>query len=286
MTQTKHFAVIGDPIKHSLSPVIYNTLFSYYGVDADYTRILVPSGGLSDLDAFVARHNLSGFNLTMPHKESVIPMLSHIDKSALTCRSVNTVAVREQAYFGWSTDAAGFARALSEAGIDYSGRDVLFLGAGGAARTLIPDAALRGARTIIVMARNQDKARAAAQLAGTACPHSYGGFSREDLESAASRCSLLINATPLGMEGVDTQFDSLSFLGCLKSGVPVCDLIYRPARTELLSMAQKKGHPIMNGLDMLIWQGLLAFGHYTGIEADLEAKNAVKKALEAELAKS
>jgi len=278
---SKHYAVLGDPIAHSLSPDIYNALFAYYGIDADYTRIQVPAGGLSGLDALVSEYRLSGFNLTHPHKRAILPLLSSVAKEARRCDSVNTVLVTEDGYSGWSTDAAGFARALGDAGIQYSGRDVLFLGAGGAARTLIPDAAYRGARSITVMARDREKARDSAKLAGTACPYSFGGFSPDELEGAASRCSLLINATPLGMAGIPEQFESYSFLSCLRPDVPVCDLIYMPTTTELLRRAQKKGHPVLGGLSMLIWQGILAFERFTGVKADAEAVAVVQNVLEA-----
>lgn len=284
---TKHYAVFGDPIGHSLSPIIYHFLFKHYGVDADYTRIRLPRGHTQELPALIEQYNLSGCNLTMPHKLAVLPLLDEVEPSARLGGSVNTVCVENGRLTGLSTDAQGFLSALAHSSIPVSQKDVLLLGAGGAARTLAVGIARAGARSVTIAARTCTEAEQLCTLIADSfhIPAAHTGFSAEQLLEACARCGLLVNSTPLGMRGVKADFSDLSFIGALKPGTPVCDLIYEPEITTLLECAQKAGHPTLGGLGMLVFQAFAAFAHFTGIQPDPQLYTAVARALRPESGK-
>jgi shikimate dehydrogenase len=277
----RHYAVVGDPIEHSLSPVIFSTLFKIYGMDADYTRIHMKASDIGSLREQFFRGALSGVNLTMPHKRSVIPFLDETEDFARLCGSVNTVCLRDGRLMGFSTDAEGFFHSLDEAGIGYKGRDMLLLGAGGAARSLAAGAARFGVKSLTIASRTRERAQEIARLAADqlGMETNITGFTASELSEACARCGLLVNSTPLGMSGVQEDFEELSFIDGLSADVPVCDLIYKPAATALLRQAEAAGHPALNGLGMLIHQAFGSFGHFTGIRPEVSCARAVWQAI-------
>jgi len=275
-TMTKRYAVIGDPIAHSLSPVIYNTLFEHYGMDAVYTTLQVRAGELQAMEPVL--RSLSGFNCTMPHKRDIIPFLKTISPDAAQARSVNTVCADENgAFHGHTTDGEGFARALQAYGGTFRDANVVLLGAGGAAQA----AALRAvkeAKSLTVAARDQKKAEVfLSQLGDTSCilqAETMGVPKEETLNT----CTVLINATPQGMIH-HPPFEDLGFLEMLPGTAIVCDMVYQPRETALLKAAKDRGLAAMPGLPMLMWQGLIAFELYTGVSPEPEAIKKVEAAL-------
>lgn len=255
----EHYCVIGDPIAHSLSPDIYTELFARYNIPAKYTALRVPTGELASFIKRIPERALHGFNVTMPLKTAIEPYLIYKDPDARF--GVNTVCVREDGLYGYSTDAQGFRISLSTQGRTYRGSRVVFIGCGGAARALIYDALQNGAEHVSIVNRTLGRAAEFAQEpAVSILPwHSLG--------EACRSCDLLINATPLGMHGVREDFSNFSFLEELPKNAFVADLVYNPQETKLLQLARKLGHNGMNGLGMLAWQGVLAFEKYTGIAA-------------------
>ena len=266
----KKLAVIGDPIGHSLSPVIQQAMLDALGLDCTYERIRIPGGATADWLPSAAALGLAGFNATMPHKADLVPLMDELSDDARMYRSVNTVVLRDGRFLGFNTDGEGFLRSLLEEGIDPAGKRIAVFGAGGAARSVVLKLAATGAKSITVCCRSPEKA---AELAASPAV-CIAEISRRSTDAALAGADLLINATPLGMQGVDADFEEFSFLDALPPSSPVCDLIYRPLRTSLLLEAEKRGHRPLNGLGMLVHQAILALEHFAGMELDAGAMKA------------
>ena len=269
----KKLAVIGDPIEHSLSPVIQQAMLDALGLDCRYECIRVQAGSVKDWLPTAAGLGLGGFNATMPHKADLVPLMDELSADARLYRAVNTVVLREGRFLGFNTDGEGFLRSLLDEGIQAKGRRVAVLGAGGAARAVVLKLAAVGAERITVCCRRPEKA---SELTAASPVIHASDLSRQSTDAVLSCADLLINATPLGMHGVSTDFEDFDFLNALPPSVPVCDLIYRPLKTSLLREAERRGHLILNGLGMLIHQAILALEHFADRELDATAmKNAV-----------
>jgi shikimate dehydrogenase len=273
------FAVIGDPVGHSLSPAIHNAVFAALGLDCRYSAIHVPKGMVG---AFVARARaagLRGFNVTIPHKQDIVSFLDETDEEARLCGAVNTVCNRDGRLIGYNTDAEGLLGALGRRGRAYGGGRVVILGAGGAAAGIAMKAAREGARELAICARRADRAEElrhtalrAARARGMPAPAvSALDMTPRAMREAARGAGILINATPLGMSGAGAEHGSFEFLDALPARALVCDLIYDPPRTALLLAAEERGFETMNGLDMLISQALLADALFLGRGLDARA---------------
>lgn len=273
---TQKLCVIGDPVLHSKSPVIQNAMIEVLGLDYLYLCQPVPRGEARRWLACAAFAGYAGFNATMPHKEELFPLMDEVDQAARRCGAVNTVRILDGKYYGYNTDGDGFLRALTELGVDPAGQRAMLLGAGGAAKAVALALAAAGAK-VTVCNRTEEKARALC----SADPENLtpAGFSPDTLRKIAGKSGLLVNCTSLGMAGTDREFADLSFLEALPAGAAVCDVIYAPAETELLRRAREAGHPVMNGMGMLLHQALLALEHFTG--QTLDARKALAAAREA-----
>ena len=271
---TKKLCVIGDPVLHSKSPLIQNTMIKALGLDYVYLCQPVKAGETARWLEAAKAADYAGFNATMPHKEALLPLMDELDEDARLCRSVNTVCIREGKAYGYNTDGQGFLRALLDHGVDPAGRRVVVLGAGGAAKAVALKLSQRGAASVTVCNRTAEKAAAlcAQDPAGRLEP---AGFDRAVLRALCARGDLLVNCTSLGMAGTAGQFEDLSFLEALPAGTPVCDLIYHPAETALLARARALGHPAVNGLGMLLHQAVLALERFTGRTIDAPAMTAL-----------
>lgn len=258
-------AVIGDPIAHSLSPAIHQPTLDTLCPGSSYEKIHVRRGELASF-VEVARRQLDGFNLTMPHKADILPFLDEIDPVAAAIGAVNTVAVRDGKLCGTGTDGGGFFTALAERGVDAADKRIVILGTGGVAATLAVYGAARGIRSLAVVGRQAEKAAAITQKARSANAELITKtYPFSDIAAACREADILINATPLGMEGVAEDWSDLSFMQALPPHAVVCDLIYKPAKTAFLQAAEAAGHPIQNGLDMLLYQAILADEFYLGV---------------------
>ena len=267
---TKKLCVIGDPVLHSRSPVIQNTMIAALGLDYLYLCQPVARGEAAQWLACAKLAGYAGFNATMPHKVDLVPLMDVLDADAALFGAVNTVCIRDGRALGFNTDGAGFLRALAEAGIQAEGRRVALLGAGGAAKAVALKLSASGAERVTICNRTAARGEALCALdpLGRLRP---AGFRPDDLRREAAACDLLINCTSLGMGGTEGQFEDFSFLEALEPGVPVCDLIYNPPETELLRRARALGHPAMNGMGLLIHQAVLALEHFTGTAIDAAA---------------
>jgi shikimate dehydrogenase len=269
--QTRAAGVIGEPVRHSLSPTIFNAAFRAAGLDWAYLAFEVPEGAAGLAMGGVRSLGLEGVSVTMPHKAAVIPALDSLTPDAEALGAVNCVVRRGGELAGHNTDGPGFVDALQiDEGIDLAGRRVAVVGAGGAARAVIRALAGAGAREIVVVNRSRDAAERAVALAG---PVGRLG-SPEDVAAA----DLVVNATPLGMGvvvGTDGSPEPLPVEPeLLGRGQIAVDLVYHPAVTPWLRAARERGLVTVNGLGMLIHQAAHAFRLWTSEEPPLEAMSA------------
>ncbi|MCL2492907.1 MAG: shikimate dehydrogenase [Clostridiales bacterium] len=249
--RTKRFAVIGDPVGHSLSPLLHRTVYKavdFYekiGVQASYEKQRVTPEALA---AFLSDTELDGFNVTIPHKERVYALLPEARGDAALAGAVNTVVREEGRMVGYNTDMGGLLKALQSFGAEYKDAVVCVFGTGGAARGIARKAAAEGAREVRILGRSKEKAEAILP----------GAFLGMPTAQTLRGADLFLNATPLGMTGMTEDFADLSFLNGLPAQAFVYDLVYTPAETRLLAAARACGLRAENGLSMLVWQGLLS----------------------------
>ncbi len=249
-------AVLGAPIAHSLSPLLHHTLAELCQVNVRYDLYETTEAQLGDRLATLREQGYRGFNCTMPLKTEMSVLAARKSDSATRLCSVNTVLPIEGGYYGDSTDGIGIIESLTHHGIDCFGKRVVLLGAGGAARS-IADALIHAGADLTVLNRTEkifDGIHARA-------------MTRESLVAACRDCDVLIQATSLGMEGKD-DFDDLSFLDALPSHAAVVDAVYHPLQTSLLSAAKARGLLTVDGLYMLLYQGVYAFALFTGVMPD------------------
>lgn len=271
------FQVIGDPVLHSKSPVIHGAMLAALGLDIPYAAHTVRRGTLSQYLAWARDNGITGFNATMPHKEDLIPLLDGVDPVAEALGAANTVCLRDGKWTGFNTDGGGAAAALKSADMDPNRLTVTLLGAGGAAKAVALALSAAGAERVFVCNRTLSRAQ-------ELCAHdplkrlAPAAFDGGTLSSLAAKSQLLVNCTSLGMAGCPDQFEDFSFLDALPPDAGVFDLIYHPGQTELLTQARRRGLRVMNGLPMLVWQGVLALEHFLGRPLDRPAMAAVAAA--------
>lgn len=244
--------VIGDPVAHSLSPAIHGALLRRRGIAGSYEAVTVASHALSAFVASARAGGYDGFNVTMPHKQAILPLLDAVEGDAAAMGAVNTVVVRRGRAVGYNTDGAGFLRSLP---FSVVGKRVVLLGSGGAASALCR-ALLDAGVEVTVCCRHPERA---AHWGASVQPW-------EALSAAADGCALLVNATPLGMEG-HPSFESFAFLDAFRG--TVYDLVYQPRETALLAAARARGLPVIDGLALLHAQAELAFELFTARERSL-----------------
>ena len=263
--------MIGDPVRHSLSPAIHNAAFAHLGLDWVYVAFSVPRGRGGAAVAAARDLGLAGLNVTMPHKEDVAAACDELSADAAALASVNTVLARPGGrMLGDSTDGPGFLDALADDGIDVAGRTCLVLGAGGAARAVVLALGRHGAGEVVVAARRPEAGAAAARLAGP----SARAVTFEAAGAEAARAEVVVNATPLGMAGQAPPFDP----AVLGPGHAVVDLVYHPAVTPLLAAALRQGARAANGLGMLVHQAARSFTRWTDAEAPVAVMRAAAEA--------
>jgi len=264
---SKNFAVIGDPIEHSLSPIIHSLLFKRYDKDATYRAILLPTGQACQLRELMQKEDLAGANVTMPHKQAVIAFLDEVDSNAQKMGSVNTIVAHNGKLCGFCTDAAGLLLSLKRAGVDINGKRILILGAGGAASAIAHAYAPLASSISISNRQIQSTIALVKELQKEGFCADGGSLEEKELEQAAAQADLIINATPLGMKGKD-DFASLDFLQYLPPQSAVCDLIYSPPETKLVQEAKRLGHIAVGGLGMLVYQAILSFSLFWDMQLD------------------
>jgi shikimate dehydrogenase len=271
---TKVAGVIGDPVRHSLSPALHNAAFAELGLDWTYVAFEVPAGQGADAVTAMRTLGIEGLSVTMPHKDAVAAACDELSPAAALLGAVNCVRRDGDWLIGENTDGAGFLRSLhTQAGVDPAGLRTVVLGAGGAARAVIVALAAAGS-LVRVVNRSPDAAARAAALgaaAGGAAAEAAGapaGSAAIGGPEAVRDADVVVNATPLGMaEGDPLPLDP----ALVSDSQIVVDLIYRPERTPLLDAAAQAGATTLNGVGMLLFQAAEQFEMWTGHDAPVDA---------------
>jgi shikimate dehydrogenase len=255
---TQIVGLIGWPVEHSRSPRMHNAAFAALGLDWHYVLLPTPPDQLEAAIGRIRSRELSGANVTIPHKQAVTPFLDEIDPAARTIGAVNTIVRRGARLIGYNTDALGFKRALLETGCAVTDQPCLVLGAGGAARAVVYALQELGAQ-VTVYARDVDKARILAPDAR----------SLTELKHIDPATKLIVNTTPVGLSpnvAASPWPDDVP----LPPNALIFDLINNPARTRLMQQAEQAGLRAINGWLMLVYQGAAAFKMWTGIEPSVD----------------
>ena len=256
--------IIGHPIGHSISPVFQQAALDHLAIDGVYEKWdVLPDGVGAFLDGLRAP-DVWGINVTVPHKEAVIPFLDEVDDWASAAGAVNTIVNRQGRLTGHNTDGTGFLRALRDGGgFDPAGKRALILGAGGAARGVVFALTRAGVESLTVANRTVERAQRLAELAGSnGVPAS--ACSLADAADAAAGAAVIVNCTTMGMShGPDESGSPLS-AEQIPADCLVNDLVYNPLETPLLRAAARAGAPVLGGIEMLVYQGAASFEMWTG----------------------
>ncbi len=280
--RTRVCGIIGDPIEHTMSPAMHNAAFETLGLDYIYLPFRVRREELQNAIAGMRALNIVGLNVTIPHKVDVIPLLDKLDPLAEGMGAVNTIVNDNGVLIGCNTDAPGFLQTLRSRGIEPEGKKIVILGAGGAAKGIAFILARAGAR-LVILNRTASKAGGLASQIAQLYGKSLKAMesSEGNLAEALDGADVLVNTTSVGM--VPDVGQTPVPAGLLKPGMTVFDIVYNPRETRLLREAKAAGARAIDGLDMLVWQGALAFEKWTGREAPFEImKQAAVKALASE----
>lgn len=261
---TRLAAVVANPIKHSISPFIHNSAFEATNTNGVYLAWEVDATELAETVANIRRYQMYGINLSMPYKEQVIPYLDQLSEEACLIGAVNTVVNREGTLIGYNTDGKGFFKSLPSFKI--SGKRMVLLGAGGAAKAILAQAILDGVSQISVFVRSSsmEKTRPYLEKIRNATGFRVDLLALEDvqnLQDSITQADLLVNATSVGMDGSSQPIPTSIVL---PEKLLVADVIYQPFETPFLKWARNQGNQSINGLGMLLYQAAEAFELWTG----------------------
>jgi len=271
----KTFCIIGDPINHSLSPLIHNSAFAHLNLNYSYIAFKVSRFDLEDSIHSLKRINAAGFNVTLPHKESIIKYIDGLSIEAKTAGAVNTVNNEEGKFIGYNTDIHGLIAPIEERGIDLDNAQILILGAGGSCRAALAGLSKKkGIQKICIVNRDQNRLIKVIELGkklGLNCiPLDYKDTNI--LKEISLNSKLIINTTYIGLNNESSPLKS----NFMSKDAFVFDIIYRPLYTDLLKNAKEAGSNIIFGYEMLIHQAAKSFEIWTKMVAPI---NAMKKAL-------
>ncbi|MFJ7979351.1 shikimate dehydrogenase [Lysinibacillus xylanilyticus] len=255
----KWFAVMGDPIEHSKSPVMHNAWFEELSIDATYIPVHVSSENLESAVAGLKTLGASGWNITIPHKTAIIPYLDELDELAQKMGAVNTVVrTKEGRLKGYNTDGVGFVRSLEEAvGKSHQDKLVLLIGAGGAARGIAFAMQQQGYTNLTIANRTVANAQAIVDEMGIG-----NAISLAEAEETLADFGILVQMTSAGL--ATGNFSMPFSLERLAKGAIVADIVYNPLMTPFLKAAEEKGATVVTGLGMFVHQGAIAFEHWIG----------------------
>lgn len=277
---TELIGLVANPIRHSKSPMMHNTAFEALSLDYVYMVFEVEKGNLASAIEGLRALDVRGFNVSMPYKNAVMPLLDEILPAGQLCEAVNTVVNVNGKLIGTSTDGEGFMTACRDAGIDMIGKKVTLLGAGGAGTSVAMQAGLDGVAELSIFNRddrfwtraveNVERLNAKTSCRATA----YHLEDTERLRKEINESVVLINATSAGF-GDQEGLCALPDASFLRPDLVVTDVIYEPDKTPLLEMAERIGCRTMNGLGMMLYQGAAAFKMWTGKDMPIDAVKAV-----------
>ena len=266
--ETRVIGIFGQPIAHTRSPALHNAAFRALGLPYVYLPFSVPPAALGKATAGIRALNLVGVNVTVPHKEKILRYLDELSPAASLYRAVNTVINRHGSLYGENTDGQGFLRSLAERKRSVQDRDIVLIGAGGAARAVLVALIQAGSAQITIANRTQAHAKKLIRAYQSLGPTRLVSASLEALQDPArmKRAALVVNGISLGLHN-DT-FPALDY-GATPRGCLFYDLVYGPQPTVFLQRAHHAQRPTLDGRRMLLHQGALAFELWTGHPAPL-----------------
>ena len=263
--RTAVFGIFGYPVEHTFSPGMHNAAFARIGLEGCYVPFAVRPEALGDAIRSIIPLGIRGVNITVPHKEKVLPFLDELAGDASLIGAVNTIEVVRGRLIGHNTDGRGFVRSLREdTGFRPKGKAFLLIGTGGAARAISFSLALAGAGTIFLYDIDIAKAKKLARDVRTRTGIRATALTAQALRTSSTDVDAIINATPLGMK----RGDPLPFSrDLIRRDHLICDLVYNPPATRLLTAARSRGAETLSGIGMLLYQGVIAFEIWTGKKA-------------------
>lgn len=274
--KTKLTGLLGSPVSHSISPAMHNEAFRILNLDYAYLAFDVSPDKLKTAVEGLKAIGIRGFNLTMPHKVAILEYVDELTPAAKLSGACNTVINNDGHLIGHTTDGIGYMRSCQDAGHSIIGKKMTILGAGGAAASIVAQAALDGVSSIDIFRRNrpdafcQTEAFAALVTSVTNCPvHVYDIADQNQLKQSLSDSYILTNATNIGMSPDEDQ-SPIAHPSILRPDLIVSDIIYNPKKTKLMEMANAIGCPCFNGMYMLLYQGAAAFECWTGKEMPVD----------------
>lgn len=274
----KIVGIIGCPLGHTLSPAMHNAAFRKLGIDYEYIPFEVEPEDLKEALSGLRALHIAGFNVTIPHKEAIVPLLDEVTKLARTIGAVNTVQNQEGKLVGYNTDGPGFIESLKEdANFEPEGKSAVVLGAGGASRAVSTMLSEAGVKSLTIADVVEEKAKELSEYLGEPCR--FVKINSFELKTLIEEADLLVNTTPIGMSP-KINASPLPEKVKLNKNALVYDLVYNPEETKLLKVAKAAGCKTCSGLGMLVRQGALAFSVFTGEEAPVDIMwDAAKEAL-------
>lgn len=273
-------ACFGQPVDENPTGVMQEAAFRAAGLNWRYLTVEVAPKDLADAIRGVRAFGMRGINLTIPHKVAVMPLLDAIAPDAAVIGAVNTVRREGDRLIGENTDGKGFLRGVrQDAAVDPKGKRAIVLGAGGAARAIVTELALAGVTDLVVVNRSPERGQTmVADLAAkTATPLRYQRW--QGTYKVPESADLFVNATSIGLYPNVDDMPAVDF-GEAQSGLLVCDAVFNPPETRLLAVARQSGLAVLDGLSMLVYQGVIGFELWTGQSAPEDVmKSALRKAL-------
>ncbi len=266
---TKIAAVIGDPIAQSLSPYLHNYWLKQNKIDGVYIPLKVSVADFSEFIKSMHSLGFSGFNITIPHKESALKLCNFISLAAKQIGAVNTITIKDGKIYGDNSDHFGFIQNIKSEhpNFDFKNKKVLLLGAGGASRAIVFGLLNQGVAEITIT--NRDLIRAENLAQNFLKTGQIKTISWNNRDKNLSDFDMLINSTSLGMSGKDElEID----LNNLKKSALVCDIVYKPLMTKLLKQAQQQGNLTVTGIGMLVYQGVIGFEKWFKIKPEVDKK--------------
>ena len=266
--KTKTFMLFGNPVEHSFSPVLQNTVAKTAGINSVYTAVKVDDIGEAVKGAYAL--GIKGINVTVPYKQEVMKYLCGIDKTAQAIGAVNTLKYTDKGYYGYNTDMFGLRLSLKTRGIYLKNKTVVILGAGGAAKAAVALSLSEGAKTTYIINRTVEKAEA---IKENALKYFEGEIicGDYDILDSIDREIIMIQTTSVGM-GEGVWESPIKNTEIFKKTRVLMDIVYNPLKTKIMDDAESYGLVPINGLDMLIYQGMASFEIWNDMEIDIVTK--------------
>lgn len=267
--------LLGSPVSHSISPLMHNESFRHLNLDYVYLAFDTNETQMEAAVTALRTLNARGFNVTMPGKQIVAGLCDHLSPAAKICGAVNTVVNDNGVLTGYTTDGIGYMRSLNEAGLNIIGKKMTLLGVGGAATSILVQAALDGVSEISVFNRKSPSFKRAKELIAALKEYSsckirlFDLADEELLRREIANSAILVNATSIGM-APHTDCSVITDSSMFHKDLVVSDVIYNPRETKFLQLAKEAGCTTLNGLGMLLYQGAEAFKLWTGQDMPVE----------------